>query len=255
MSDHRPHSSDNDRYGSLPSSARSNGRHDESFIERFRAGDPDAVSQCADKYLAKFTLRLWKRYRPLLSRDRCEEIVIDSIELAWEKREQFNLTKGCFEAWLWGITRHCLADVLRKGWFQEYHEEKSLAPERLFLIVDPIAPAAYNGDGPDEGGGACDLLAVAMRLLSAREHAILSADMDSLSGAAPNSELSAALGLTESTVRWHRARGLAKLRDELLRLGYRPAEKSGGGIRPFRVNASCALRPASGQNFSNSLYV
>ncbi|MGH7192845.1 MAG: hypothetical protein ACREJM_04825, partial [Candidatus Saccharimonadales bacterium] len=66
------------------------------------------------------------------------------------------------------------------------------------------------------------LIESAMAVLSKVERAIIAADMLAPDEIAPSSELSDQTGLAMSTVRCYRVRARAKLRIELLRLGYRP---------------------------------
>lgn len=53
-------------------------------------------------------------FKMLRDRDVAEEIVIDAFWRVWERAEQFQLGRGSFASWFYGIVRHLALDELRR---------------------------------------------------------------------------------------------------------------------------------------------
>lgn len=53
-------------------------------------------------------------YKILRDRDLAEEIVVDAFWRVWQRADQFQMGRGSFAAWFFGIVRHLAIDELRR---------------------------------------------------------------------------------------------------------------------------------------------
>ncbi len=53
-------------------------------------------------------------YKILRDRDLAEEVVVDAFWRVWRRADQFQVGRGSFAAWLYGIVRHLAIDELRR---------------------------------------------------------------------------------------------------------------------------------------------
>lgn len=53
-------------------------------------------------------------FKILRDRDLAEEIVIDAFWRVWQRAEQFQMGRGSFASWFYGIVRHLAIDELRR---------------------------------------------------------------------------------------------------------------------------------------------
>lgn len=70
-----------------------------------------ALEQLYDRYSAR---ALGLAYKTLHDRDLAEEIVLDAFWRVWDRAEQFELGRGSFASWFYGIVRHLAIDELRR---------------------------------------------------------------------------------------------------------------------------------------------
>lgn len=70
-----------------------------------------ALEVLYDRYSAK---ALGLAYKILLDRDLAEGIVVDAFWRVWERSEQFQMGRGSFASWFYGIVRHLAIDELRR---------------------------------------------------------------------------------------------------------------------------------------------
>ena len=70
-----------------------------------------ALEVLYDRYSAK---ALGLAYKILRDRDLAEEIVIDAFWRVWQRADQFQMGRGSFASWFYGIVRHLAIDELRR---------------------------------------------------------------------------------------------------------------------------------------------
>jgi RNA polymerase sigma factor (sigma-70 family) len=74
----------------------------------FRRGDPDALRRVYDAY-GKIVFALCRRVVGSDAADTTQEVFV----AAWQRREQYDPSRGSLAAWLMGIARYKSIDVLR----------------------------------------------------------------------------------------------------------------------------------------------
>lgn len=200
----------------------------QALLERRTAGDESVLDALLSRCRTKFAHRLKKRFRSLLAEDECEEIVSLAFARAWSHRSDFDSSKGTWDAWVWQIAYHLAAKELRNCWLKERLNETALAPEKLMLLVEPLG--FHSGENaPQEVTERLHFVALAMQALPERQRAVLWADACSPNGLAPTGPLAVELGVKPSTIRSLRRRGRARLKAELIRLGFQLRNGRGGG--------------------------
>ncbi len=70
-----------------------------------------ALEVLYDRYSAK---ALGLAYKILRDRDLAEEIVVDAFWRVWQRADQFQIGRGSFASWFYGIVRHLAIDELRR---------------------------------------------------------------------------------------------------------------------------------------------
>lgn len=70
-----------------------------------------ALEELYDRYSAK---ALGLAFKILRDRDLAEEIVVDAFWRVWQRAEQFQMGRGSFASWFYGIVRHLAIDELRR---------------------------------------------------------------------------------------------------------------------------------------------
>lgn len=70
-----------------------------------------ALEVLYERYSAK---ALGLAYKILRDRDLAEEIVVDAFWRVWQRADQFQLGRGSFASWFYGIVRHLAIDELRR---------------------------------------------------------------------------------------------------------------------------------------------
>lgn len=53
-------------------------------------------------------------FQILHDRDLADEVVVDAFWRVWQRADQFEVTRGSFSSWLYGIVRHLAIDELRR---------------------------------------------------------------------------------------------------------------------------------------------
>ena len=202
-----------------------------------------SVATALDTLRAKFVRRLFAKYRSSLGRDEAEEIFVTGIAHAWACRAAFDPAKGQLEAWLWLNVKQSATEELRTPWCQERSRERRQTVEKLVLFAQAPHAVAEAEESVILTNTDRNLVSVAMVSLSEVEREILWADASSRDGRAASSTLAGELGMPESTIRSHRARGRRKLKRALIKLGFRPPNSRGGGHTPMaRLRASLPIR-------------
>lgn len=81
------------------------------WMRRIRERDRRALEVLYERYSAK---ALGLAYKILRDRDLAEEIVLDAFWRVWQRAAQFDLQRGSFATWFYGIVRHLAIDELRR---------------------------------------------------------------------------------------------------------------------------------------------
>lgn len=185
------------------------------FIERWRIGDVTALQDVLTRFHCRFARRLQRKYGALIAYEDAEDAVLRAAANAWRGRDTFDPQRGTFEQWFWRIADHAAAEIARESWCQSRRHET-----RLLIDEASVPPLGALTSG--EAGSASAELENAMQVLSDTERYVLWADACSPNGVADDRDIAERRGIAESTVRCNRARGRAKLKDELARQGYEP---------------------------------
>src|SRR5690242_4545557 len=64
-----------------------------------------------DRYSAK---AMGWAFKVLRDQDLAEEVVVEAFWRVWQRADQFQLGRGSFGSWLYGIVRHMAIDELRR---------------------------------------------------------------------------------------------------------------------------------------------
>jgi RNA polymerase sigma-70 factor (ECF subfamily) len=70
-----------------------------------------ALEMLYERYASK---ALGLAYKILRDRDLAEEIVVDAFWRVWQRADQFQMGRGSFASWFYGIVRHLAIDELRR---------------------------------------------------------------------------------------------------------------------------------------------
>lgn len=81
------------------------------LLIRIQKRDRRALEVLYDRYAAK---ALGMACKVLRDRDLAEGVVVDSFWHVWERADQFQLGRGSFASWFYGIVRHLAIDELRR---------------------------------------------------------------------------------------------------------------------------------------------
>lgn len=85
--------------------------NDLDLLLQVQAKSRRALEVLYDRYSAK---ALGLAYKILRDRDLAEEIVIDAFWRVWQRADQFQMGRGSFASWFYGIVRHLAIDELRR---------------------------------------------------------------------------------------------------------------------------------------------
>jgi len=81
------------------------------LLMRVQKSDRRALELLYDRYSAK---ALGLCCKILRDRDLAEGVVVDAFWHVWERAEQFEMGRGSFTSWFYGIVRHLAIDELRR---------------------------------------------------------------------------------------------------------------------------------------------
>ena len=93
---------------------RGRDEHEMSDVEllmRVRTRSRPALYILYERYGAK---ALGLSYKILRDRDLAEEIVVDAFWRVWQRADQFQVGRGSFASWFYGIVRHLAIDEVRR---------------------------------------------------------------------------------------------------------------------------------------------
>ncbi len=117
---------------------------------------------------------------------------------AWRSRDRFDPARGELPAWLLGITRHVVADLLTAREREARRREAATGAAHLLVVPDPADAAAAR----------VDVERALRRLAPERRRVVRLAFAYGL----PHTQIAARTGLPLGTVKSHARRGLAQLR-------------------------------------------
>lgn len=169
---------------------------------RLVAGDEHALAEAYDRW-APLVHGLAVR---ALGRDDADDVTQQVFISAWRSRERYRPEAGDLPAWLVGITRHVVADALRRRY-----------ASRQEAVADPAAAAVVNGslratDDPTEELPDRLLVRAEVARLDQPQRAIVEmAFYESLT----HTEIAARTGLPLGTVKSHLRRTLTRLRERM----------------------------------------
>jgi RNA polymerase sigma-70 factor (ECF subfamily) len=81
------------------------------LLMRVRTRNRPALYILYERYGAK---ALGLSYKILRDRDLAEEIVVDAFWRVWQRADQFQVGRGSFASWFYGIVRHLAIDEVRR---------------------------------------------------------------------------------------------------------------------------------------------
>lgn len=84
---------------------------DTELLRQVQRQSRSALEELYDRYSAK---ALGLAFKILRDRDLAEEIVVDAFWRVWQRAEQFQMGRGSFASWFYGIVRHLAIDELRR---------------------------------------------------------------------------------------------------------------------------------------------
>lgn len=84
---------------------------DVDLMKQVRQRDRRALELLYNRYSSK---ALGLAYKILRDRDLAEEMVVDAFWRVWQRADQFDLQRGGFATWFYGIVRHLAIDELRR---------------------------------------------------------------------------------------------------------------------------------------------
>ncbi len=170
-------------------------QHAPTIDERFAHGDDSVLRAAYDEHGSL----VYSLCRRSVGADLAHDITQEVFVAAWRRRSTFDPSRGSLGAWLTGITKHKIVDVVRR--------ESRHRPERA-----DAAPAALDESGTAEQIGLISdrmLLADALQTLPARCREVLDlAFVRDLT----HQQISDTTGLPLGTVKSDVRRGLERLR-------------------------------------------
>lgn len=172
---------------------------DDAVVTAAKAGDADAWRELYRAHAGR--LLLWVEHRaPTDAAVAAEDIAHEAWVTAASKIGEFRGDSDLFAGWLFGISRHLLANAHRRD------ARRQTVPSDT--LVMPVLP------GHEDAVVESDWVSEALQRLSSRERdAVTLVDVLGLETAAA----AAALGLSSTAVRVARHRGLKRLRAALQR--------------------------------------
>lgn len=81
------------------------------LLRQVQMSSRPALEVLYERYSSK---ALGLAYKILRDRDLAEEIVVDAFWRVWQRADQFQMGRGSFAAWFFGIVRHLAIDELRR---------------------------------------------------------------------------------------------------------------------------------------------
>ncbi|NND74921.1 MAG: sigma-70 family RNA polymerase sigma factor [Ilumatobacter sp.] len=156
----------------------------------------DSVLRAAYDEHGSFVYSLCRR---TVGEDLAADITQEVFVAAWRQRASYDPARGSLGAWLTGITRHKIVDVLRR---EARHRNERLDSSNVLLDVsDPVEWVRQLGDRM--------LLADAMEALTERARAVIElAFVEDLT----HEQIAASTGIPLGTVKSDVRRGLDRLR-------------------------------------------
>ncbi len=211
--------------GQLPAGTADASR-EERWSERFVAGDETVLRQLLVAWTPQIVRRLARKYSGRFAKDHLEQIILDALFAAWNKREMFDPEKSSLVTWLDRIVQHLVADRAKSRWWKQRCRETSLANCKDDELADRDFQTVDSGENEDDPkrfpSPEMTALLKALTRLTHRERDVL---LTSIDETISTKELAAELGISESTIRTHRQRAWQKILRSLISAGFRLLRK------------------------------
>jgi len=148
-----------------------------------------------------------------------EDIVCEAIARLWQKRDQYDDSKGSLRSYLFGIARHLVLDRPKTSRFKTMRQERQVGDEYLKNLAAPkTKSASKTPQDPDEP--ILIALREALRELPEMQRKVLIEDAGATEEL-PAAQLGEILGgIPAGTIRQYRKRGKDALRRKLLERGF-----------------------------------
>lgn len=174
---------------------------DELILRKIRSGDPSGLEALMDRYIPYVSAIVWNILRDAMSREDAEEVVSDVFLTAWQKAEE--VSASSLRPWLGAVARNKAKTRLRSAGRELPLEEDILE------IPDDQTPDALLEQSEEQR-----LVRRAVEKLPLPDREIF---LRHYYYAQTVSEISAAMGINESTVKTKLRRGRLRLKTLLVR--------------------------------------
>ena len=154
-----------------------------------------------------------------LSPDDAEDIVCEAIMRLWEKREQYDDSRGSVRSYLFGIAKNLLLDRPKSSRFKTTRQERHVSDEHLKNLAAPKKKSASESP-KDQDAPILIALREALQELPVMQKKVLLEDAGATEPL-PAAELGELLGgVPAGTIRQYRKRGGDNLRRKLAERGF-----------------------------------
>ena len=178
--------------------------NEKELLRRLRSGETEALERVMDLYSAYVYAIVKNIIDPPLQPEDCAEVVSDVFLQLWHSAG--DVQAGKLKAWLAAVTRNRAKDKLRS-----LHLALPMEDEALTIAVDGPEEKLELQELRELTSRAVDQLPELERSIFRRHYFFYQ----------KTEEIAAAMGLKPATVRTKLARGREKLKESLLRGGYR----------------------------------
>ncbi len=178
--------------------------NEKELLRRLRSGETEALERVMDLYSAYVYAIVKNIIDPPLQPEDCEEVVSDVFLQLWHSAG--DVQTGKLKSWLAAVTRNRAKDKLRS-----LHLALPMEDETLTIAVDGPEEKLELQELRELTSRAVDQLPEPERSIFRRHYFFYQ----------KTEEIAAAMGLKPATVRTKLARGREKLKESLLRGGYR----------------------------------
>lgn len=190
----------------------------EDIALKLMCGEESVCEEIVRQYAP--AIRNWLLTLPYgLSRDDAENIVCEAIARLWEKRDQYDDSKGSLRSYLFKIAKNLVLDRPKTSRFKTMSQERQVSDEYLKSLAAPKKKSASKSPkDPDEP--ILIALREALRELPEMQRKVLIEDAGATEEL-PAAQLGEILGgIPAGTIRQYRKRGKDALRRKLLERGF-----------------------------------
>ena len=133
------------------------------LAERFHSGDVAVLGDIWRGICPAIRRRLERKYKGLLAADRVEELTLEALNRAWQRRAAFDATIGPLGPWLTCIANRLAANFCHSPQMQGHFIELGIDPNELAELPDPSAPDGVACNECDENSSAEKLCGLVQR--------------------------------------------------------------------------------------------